>query len=149
MVERKGAPNSSGISGQANQWPAEARKYRLDTPVGMGAFGLVWRAFMLKDSFDQRGTEVAIKIIDLAQFHASSIDDIRKEVSIMSTCQHKNVVSQHVSFVEGNDLWIVMPILGAGSCGNILKNNFPNGIQDEAVIATILKETLLGLQYFH
>jgi serine/threonine-protein kinase OSR1/STK39 len=42
-----------------------------------------------------------------------------------------------------------MPILSAGSCFDIMKLNFPHGIKNEAIIATILKETLLGLQYFH
>lgn len=67
----------------------------------------------------------------------------------MSTCKHKNVVSCLVSFIEGTDLWLVMPILSAGSCLDVLRLNFPNGIQDEAVIATILHETLEGLRYFH
>lgn len=42
-----------------------------------------------------------------------------------------------------------MPILGAGSCADIMKANCSDGIKNEAVIATILRETLLGLQYFH
>ena len=62
---------------------------------------------------------------------------------------HKNVVSCYVSFIEGSDLWLVMPIMSAGSCAEIMKVNCPRGIKDEAVIATILRETLLGLKYFH
>ena len=46
-------------------------------------------------------------------------------------------------------MWLVMPIMSAGSCLDVLKIKFPQGIQDEAVIATILKETLEGLRYFH
>lgn len=42
-----------------------------------------------------------------------------------------------------------MPIMSAGSCLDVLKMKFPEGIQDEAIIATILKETLEGLKYFH
>lgn len=67
----------------------------------------------------------------------------------MSTCKHKNVVSCYVSFIEGTDLWLAMPILSAGSCYDIMRANYPNGIKNEAVIATIIKETVLGLQYFH
>eukprot|EP00347_Sterkiella_histriomuscorum_P020913 403335979 len=129
------------------EWPARAQHYRLAIPIGMGSFGLVWKAEVLKEGFD--GRNVAIKIIDLEQFQDNSIDEIRKEISVMSTCQHKNVVSCYVSFIEGTDLWLVMPILSAGSCSDILKLNFPQGVKDEAIIATIVKETLLGLQYFH
>ena len=42
-----------------------------------------------------------------------------------------------------------MPILGAGSCADVMKQNCPGGIKSEAIIATILRETLLALQYFH
>ena len=59
------------------------------------------------------------------------------------------MVSCHVSFIEGADLWLVMPVLGAGSCSDIMKVNCPQGIKNEAIIATIIRETLLGLQYFH
>lgn len=89
----------------------------------MGSFGLVWKAEVLAPGF--QGRNVAIKIIDLEQFQDNSIDEIRKEISIMSTCMHKNVVSCYVSFIEGTDLWLVMPILSAGSCADILKLNFP------------------------
>jgi hypothetical protein len=42
-----------------------------------------------------------------------------------------------------------MPILSAGSVADIIKVNFSTGIKDEAIIATILRETLLALEYFH
>jgi serine/threonine-protein kinase OSR1/STK39 len=88
---------------------------------------------------------VAIKVVDLEQFQDNSIEEIRKEISIMSTCFHKNVVACYVSFIEDSDLWLVMPVLGAGSCADIMKINCPGGIKNEAVIATIVSETLLGL----
>jgi serine/threonine protein kinase len=113
----------------------------------MGTFGLVWKADVLEGP--HRGHNVAVKIVDLEQFEDNSIDDMRKEIAVMSTCKHKNVVSCLVSFIEGTDLWLLMPILSAGSCLDVLKLNFPNGIADEAVIATILSETLHGLKYFH
>jgi serine/threonine-protein kinase OSR1/STK39 len=51
--------------------------------------------------------------------------------------------------VEEQDLWIVMPWLEAGSCAHVMKTMAPTGLKDDALIATILKEVLLGLQYFH
>ena len=77
------------------------------------------------------------------------MDDIRKEIQIMSSCRHENVISYYVSFTDCSDLWLVMPLLGAGSVGDVLEAQFQDGIKDEALIATILKQTLLGLQYFH
>lgn len=108
---------------------------------------MVWKATVQAGLHSQE--PVAIKVIDLEQFSENSMDDIRKEISVMNLCQHRNVISHHCSFVEKQDLWIVMPLLGGGSCADVLQAAFPKGIKDEAIIATILRETLLGLQYLH
>jgi serine/threonine-protein kinase OSR1/STK39 len=67
------------------------------------------------------------------------MDDIRKEINIMSQCRHKNVVSYYVSFMDDSDLWLVMPLLDAGSVSDVIKLNTKNGIKDELLIVTILK----------
>jgi serine/threonine-protein kinase OSR1/STK39 len=67
----------------------------------------------------------------------------------MSLLNHPNVVKIKCSFVDGQDLWIVMSLLHAGSCASIMKTLCPKGIKDDAALATILREILLGLQYFH
>lgn len=139
--------NGSSSVNNSPHWVAKASAYKLTIPIGMGTFGLVWKADVLDGA--NRGEHVAIKIVDLEQFEDTSMDEMRKEIAVMSTCKHKNVVSCLVSFIEGTDLWLVMPILSAGSCLDVLRLNFPNGISDESVIATILLETLEGLRYFH
>ena len=85
----------------------------------MGSFGLVWKAQCLVGPHKNR--DVAIKILDLEQFMDNSIDEIRKEIAIMNTCIHKNVVTCYVSFIDSSDLWLVMPILSAGSVGVIMQ----------------------------
>ena len=82
-------------------------------------------------------------------FQDENINDIRKEINIMSTCNHPNVIKYYVSFSDEADLWLVMPLLDAGSLEDILQLKMKNGIKDEALIATILKEVINGLQYFH
>jgi serine/threonine-protein kinase OSR1/STK39 len=77
------------------------------------------------------------------------MDDIRKEINIMSSCRHKNVVSYYVSFIDDSDLWLVMPLLGSGSMADILHLRKKDGIKDEVLLATILKQVIEGLQYFH
>ena len=81
-----------------------------------------------------------------------SLQEMKKEIVVMNTSNHKNIVDELISFISGNQLYIVMELLGAGSCLSIVKHfssrNCP-GIAEEAVIATILRETMLGLQYLH
>ena len=67
------------------------------------------------------------------------MEDVRREIQIMSSCRHKNVVTYYVSFLDDSDLWLVMPLLGAGSVADVLKLKFAHGIKDEVLIATILK----------
>jgi serine/threonine protein kinase len=64
----------------------------------VGSFGLVWKSTCTADKHN--GKTVAIKIIDLENFPSDSIQDIRKEISIMSLSKHKNIISEYISFVK-------------------------------------------------
>lgn len=130
-------------SDDPSKWPCSADMYEVLGEIGQGAFATVYRARV-----KGRTEEVAIKIIDLDQFN-TNWDEIRKEISVMRSLNHENVVKIYCSFVDEQDLWIVMPLLAGGSCAAIMKQLHPTGFKDEALIATILKEALQGLQYFH
>jgi serine/threonine-protein kinase OSR1/STK39 len=67
----------------------------------------------------------------------------------MGMLNHPNVVRFLCSFVVEREIWLVMPLLAGGSCADIMKRNFPQGLNDEVLIATILRDTLKGLLYFH
>ena len=66
----------------------------------------------------------------------------------MSLSKHINLLPVYGSFVNGSKLYIVAPLLSAGSCLDIIKTKFKEGFE-EIVIATILKQALLGLEYLH
>lgn len=66
----------------------------------------------------------------------------------MILVDHPNVLKSHCSFVNGHDLWIVMPYMSGGSCLHILKAAYPDGFE-EVVIATVLREVLKGVEYLH
>lgn len=75
-------------------------------------------------------------------------EDIRKEAQMMGMISHPNLVRSYCSFTKDQFLWVVMPLLEGGSCLHIMKSQFPNGLE-EAVIATILRDTLIALDYLH
>ena len=121
----------------------------MECPVGQGSFGLVWKAKNIDNQSPNYKKYVAIKIVDLEHFQDGNLADIRKEINIMSSCLHKNLCRYYVSFMDDSDLWMVMPLLGAGSVVDIMRLRSPNGIKDEVMIASILKEVLDGLLYLH
>jgi len=61
-----------GDSIMVNQnWPSRASGYRLEMVIGMGNFGIVWRATCIEGQHNNQ--TVAIKILDCAQFEDSTI----------------------------------------------------------------------------
>jgi len=124
-------------------WPKSASDYELLQPIGVGSQAtIVWRARCVENS-----EEVAIKIIDLVNC-SSGLEEIRKEIHVMSLCNHEKVVAYHCSFVTGDHLWLVMQLLAGGSCLDIMKYAFPQGLE-ETLIASILVQALQGIEYFH
>lgn len=138
------SPLTSGITeGLRDTYPHAADQYELHQPIGRGASAIVFRAICLTNQ-----KEVAVKIIDLENCPAE-IDDIRREIVQMRLCSHPNVVKSHCSFVHGPYLWLVMDFHAGGSVLDIMKYSRPEGLADEALIATILKDALQGIVYLH
>ena len=124
------------------QYPTSASDYAVKEEIGRGVSAKVYRAECIP-----LGETVAVKMLDLED-DPGHLEEIRREVASMSMVSHPNLVMAHCSFVEGQFLWVVMPFLSGGSALNIMKWSHPKGL-DEASIATILKELLKALDYFH
>ena len=118
----------------------------------MGSFGIVWRAQVTKGV--HAGEVVAVKVIDIDQFEDFSIADLRKESYMMLSSKHPNLVKEYATFIDCNFMWIVMNILDGGSLADIMTLLMDpvtkqKGINDEVLLATIMKETMKALQYVH
>ena len=121
LSEVKQHTNSLIGSHQEQAWPTKPEGYNLECVIGIGSFGIVWKATCQEGS--HAGKEVAVKIIDLNQFEEASLQDLRKESAIMNTSRHKNMVHELVSFTSaGNFLWIIMQLIDAGSCTDLIHN---------------------------
>ncbi|KAI8801129.1 kinase-like domain-containing protein [Cladochytrium replicatum] len=131
------------LSQDGDQYPMHPDAYELGPAIGYGSSATVYIAKCLP-----MNKHVAIKMIDLDMFERNQIDELRREIQIMSLSKHPNLLPVHGSFVSGSKLYIVTPFLSAGSCLDIMKTAHPEGLE-EVTVSTILKQALQGLEYLH
>ncbi|GKZ23500.1 hypothetical protein AbraIFM66951_008536 [Aspergillus brasiliensis] len=114
-------------------------QYQMLEELGSGSFGTVYKAIE-----KTTGEIVAVKHIDL-ESSEDDIQEIQQEISVLATCASPFVTQYKASFLRGHKLWIVMEFLGGGSCLDLLKP----GVFNEAHVAIICQQLLLGLDYLH
>jgi len=126
------------------EWPTNKDGYTDIHYLGKGAFGQVYRAYC-----PAKKTNVAIKMMTLDS--AAQAEEYIKEVAMQKSLKHKNLLGLHCSFAdeETKELWVVFPLCEGGSLNDVLRDGGNKGIDDKNVVATILKQVLEGLAYFH
>lgn len=101
--------------------------------IGRGSFGDVYKGFafplllfdlMLIVLVSTRlhvpsGKHVAIKVVNL-EADDEGIEEMRKEISILSHCHSEYITKYHGSIVCGTKLWIIMDYCGLGSLRTIV-----------------------------
>ncbi|XP_073358573.1 serine/threonine-protein kinase BLUS1 isoform X4 [Aegilops tauschii subsp. strangulata] len=134
--------SGGGGGGERRKYPIRAEDYELYEEIGQGVSAIVYRALCRP-----LGETVAVKVLDFERTN-SNLNNIMREAQTMILIDHPNVVKAICSFANNQTLWVVMPYMAGGSCLHIMKSVYPDGFE-EAVIATLLREVLRGLEYLH
>lgn len=126
-----------------NQFPLDQSQYQILHQIGASTDADIILARCIPNN-----KLVAIKQYDM-ETTSLTIAKIAHEVSFWSTLLHPNAVKYYGSFTFGSKIWLLTECADGGSVSDILKDFYPNGIQNEALISTILSKVLLFLDYFH
>lgn len=122
-------------------------KYELLEIIGTGSSCTVYKAL-----HKETKTYVAIKIIKLQnnseETYENEPEAVYNEILMMKRLKHPNIIQVLDDFVSGQEIWIVIE-LELNSLSSIIKSTFPLGIKDEILLATILKFTLMAIEYCH
>ncbi|KAK9688873.1 hypothetical protein RND81_09G017700 [Saponaria officinalis] len=108
--------------------------------IGRGSFGDVYKGFD-----KELNKVVAIKVIDLEESE-DEIEDIQKEISVLSQCRSQYITEYYGSYLHHTKLWIIMEYMAGGSVADLLQSGTP---LEETSIACILRDLLHAIDYLH
>lgn len=124
------------------QFPTRQEDYSLFKEISSGS----WKHYPA--IVTETNVKVSVEIYDTSTDHPDW-DMFNNHIRNLRMMKHENIVNIYTCFPVYDTLWIVKPLMEAGSCVNIMERIWPHGFTDEILIATILKATLNALVYMH
>ena len=111
--------------------------------IGFGAWGLVYSAKF-------QGQDVAIKVAHQQIFHESTIDMLKREVTIMSNLQHPNLV-RFIAAVwdDAVELKVDTPIIISELMDMNLRDAYKRKLDLSDSLVSIFRDVAFALHYLH
>ncbi|XP_047166619.1 serine/threonine-protein kinase CTR1 [Vigna umbellata] len=148
--ENKGCLPSGNIPRYLNLEPSLAMDWleiswedlRIKERVGAGSFGTVYRA-------EWHGSDVAVKVLTVQDFHEDQLKEFLREVAIMKRVRHPNVVLFMGSVTKRPHLSIVTEYLPRGSLYRLIHRPASGEILDKRKRLRMALDVAKGINYLH
>ncbi|CAN6278710.1 unnamed protein product [Urochloa humidicola] len=114
----------------------------LKEKIGAGSFGTVHRA-------DWNGSDVAVKILMEQDFHPERLKEFLREVAIMRSLRHPNIVLLMGAVTQPPNLSIVTEYLSRGSLYRLLHRHGSRENLDERRRLSMAFDVAKGMNYLH
>ncbi|XP_039298751.1 STE20-related kinase adapter protein alpha isoform X2 [Nilaparvata lugens] len=98
--------------------------------------------------YTTNGCLVAMKKYNMEKISRAETELIKDEIILMRQLSHSNLLPCLTSFVSGHDVVAISPLMGYGSCHDLILRHFNTGLP-ELLIAIILRDILQALNYMH
>ncbi|KHN08281.1 Serine/threonine-protein kinase CTR1-like protein [Glycine soja] len=115
---------------------------RIKERVGAGSFGTVYRA-------EWHGSDVAVKVLTVQDFHDDQLKEFLREVAIMKRVRHPNVVLFMGSVTKRPHLSIVTEYLPRGSLYRLIHRPASGEILDKRRRLRMALDVAKGINYLH
>ena len=104
--------------------------YKKVKVVGKGAFGA---AILVQARTDPR-KQYIVKVVDVSRLPTKEREEAQKEIKLLASFHHPNIVRYRDSFLEAGALNIVMDYAEGGDLHNLLKQRTPKLLPEEQVL---------------
>ncbi|CAG7866196.1 unnamed protein product [Brassica rapa] len=112
--------------------------YELGPRLGSGSFAVVWLA-----THRSSGLKVAIKEIDKKKLSPKVRDNLLKEISILSTIDHPNIIRFYEAIETGDRIFLVLEYCSGGDLAEYIN---VHGKVSQPVAKHFMRQLALGLQ---